>query len=255
MKKIILLFLLTLTLTLSACDNTGVNPDNQDPEPFDINDLQTCITNIETADDESACEVNYRNDLFKDFVSEYFDTFDYPSPLLTNVQFAYATDAEDSDFFNFNLNIENIPTTQPTADYDTFRLAFENLYDDLAALITVEHYITINYKFENEEMSIAFGDIEELSSRTIIENVDNTMTDLIADYDDFVVSMASNTEWGVVVFKLISTENIVTITMYPDTSEYQTVISETGSSQTLTIAEIQTLIDNVMSQTTLTEMS
>lgn len=253
-KVIILIFLLTMTFTLSACEG-GTNNDNPTPTAFDINDLQTCITDIETADDETACEINYRNQLFKDFASQYFDTFSYPNPVLSNVMFAYAKDASDNPFFSFNLNLEGIPTIQETADYDTFRLAYEELHADLAALLTIDHTITYNYEFENDEMSIGFGQIEEQSSRTTIENVDNTMTNMIEDYDDYVISMSSNTNYGVVVFKLITTENIVTITMYPDDGTYQTVISELVDSPALTTAEIQTLIDNVMIQTTLTQLS
>ena len=253
-KLIILIFLLTMTFTLSACEG-GTNEENQPPAAFDINDLQTCITDIETTDDASACEVNYRNQLFKDFASQYFETFDYPNPVLTNVMFAYAEDASNNPFFSFNLNLEEIPAVQSTADYNTFRLAFEELYSDLSDLITVDHHITYYYEFENDEMSIGFGDIEGQSSRTTIENADNSMTDMIGDYDDFVVSMSSNTEYEVVVFKLITTENIVTITMWPVDGTYQTVISELVTTPSMTTTDIQTLLDNVMVQTTLTELS
>lgn len=255
MKKLIVSFILVaLMITLGACEE-GTNDDNLTPEVFDINDLQVCITDIETADNESGCEVNYRNQLFMDFASQYLDTFDYPTPLLTNVMFNYAKDGSNEPFFQFNLNFENIPTTQATADYDTFRLAFEEMRQELDDLATAQIFVTFSYQFENDELSIAFGEIETRSSRTIVENVDNSMTTMIDDYDDYVVSMSTDTDYEVVVFKLVTDENIVTITMYPGEGEYQTVVSELVTSPSMSVAEIETLLEAVMAQTTLTEMS
>ncbi len=256
MKRLIKLFLIiSISLIMTGCTE---DPDTGEIE-YDLSTLDGCIDAMVAEDSNLACEATTKDQLIEEYASEFMLEHQGPDTVYNHSDLTYSHLDKDGsmskiDFwFQFALLPENVYQT----NYETYKGIVETMSLELEAInsepkyvFTVEffHYGDVNYKFHHLEDGTIRGEIH------VYDLINKNFTDLFNDKISFLLLHASDTDLIEQKITLVTGDHNVEVIVDILNSTYSYSIYYTQDMPTISISEVETLIENAFgSNFTLTE--
>lgn len=248
MKKIILLLILFITLSLSGCNSRNVKLSK-----YDLTDLETCLVNLSDENDNTDCTVSQRDELLKAYGEYFLDDLDDATTLDTSRVYLYLSTPSviGGDFMlyltytmNSDLDLEK--------QFNKAQKVFETISFDVFELTDL--YVRINTSFIiDEDLTLTFvssvnsTDESDYHNKYLITHTEEIYASgMFTDYLDFYLSGLNDDAYKYSTFSMETEDYSLQVKMAVAELSYQMSLIPIDQTHLVDSVTIEQMIQELM---------